>query len=48
MDRRPSLEELTAYYERAMTNTATKIFCRMGGRQKFSDKDVKGMKENHD
>lgn len=45
VDRRPSLEETTAYYEHAMTNTATKIFCRMGGKQKFSDKDIKGMME---
>ena len=30
MDRRPSVEEATRYYEQAMTNKATKIFCRMG------------------
>ena len=44
MDRRPTVEEATAYYEHAMTNFATKAFCRMGGRQKFTDKDIEGMK----
>ncbi len=45
MDRRPSVDELTVFYANAMTTTATKIFCRMGGRKKFSDKDIAGMKE---
>ena len=40
MDRRPAVEEATAYYEHAMTNFATKIFCRMGGKNKFTDKDI--------
>jgi len=44
MDARPSVEELTDYYEAAMTMMATKIFCRMGGKAKFSDKDIAGMK----
>ncbi len=45
MDRRPSAEEVTRYYEHAMTNTATKIFCRMGGKKKFTDSDIEGMKK---
>jgi len=44
MDRRPAVEEATAYYEHAMTNFATKAFCRMGGKNKFSDKDIVKMK----
>ena len=45
MDRRPSVEEATRYYEHAMSNTATKIFCRMGGKKKFSASDIDGMKK---
>ncbi len=45
MNRRPSLEEATLYYEHAMTNKATKIFCRMGGKKKFSQSDIQGMKK---
>ena len=44
MDTRPSLEELTDYYEAAMTMVATKIFCGMAGKSKFSEKDIAGMK----
>lgn len=45
MNRRPSVEEATRYYEHAMTNTATKIFCRMGGKKKFSESDIEEMKK---
>lgn len=45
MDRKPTATEATAYYEHAMTNFATKAFCRMGGKQKFTDKDIEGMKK---
>ena len=45
MDRRPSVEEASRYYEHAMTNTVTKIFCRMGGKKKFSESDIEGMKK---
>ena len=45
MDRRPTASELTKYYENAMSTTATKIFCRLGGKSKFTDKDVEGMKK---
>ena len=48
MDTRPSVEELTDYYEAAMTMAATKIFCRMGGKAKFSEKDIAGMKATAD
>ncbi len=44
MDKRPTVEELTGFYEAAMTVTATKIFCRQGGNIKFTDKDIEAMK----
>ncbi len=44
MDRRPGVEEPTEYYAAAMTMTATKIFCRRGGKIKFTKKDIDGMK----
>ena len=44
MDRRPTVEELTDFYEAAMTMTATKIFCKKGGKKKFTDEDIEGMK----
>ena len=44
MDRRPTVGELTGFYEAAMTMTATKIFCKKGGKIKFTDKDIEGMK----
>ena len=40
MNRRPSVEELTHFYENAMTMTATKIFCKKAGKKKFTDKDI--------
>ena len=45
MDNKPTVEKATLYYEHAMTNFATRAFCRMGGRQKFTDKDIEGMKK---
>ncbi|MCR5093474.1 MAG: L-2-amino-thiazoline-4-carboxylic acid hydrolase [Lachnospiraceae bacterium] len=45
MDRRPTVEEATRYYELAMTNFSTRAFCRMGGKNKFKDKDIEGMKK---
>ncbi len=44
MDRRPTVGELTDFYEAAMTTTASRIFCKKGGKIKFTDKDIKGMK----
>lgn len=45
MDVKPTLDEATAYYEHAMTNFATKAFCRMGGRKKFTDRGIREMKK---
>ncbi len=44
MDRRPSVDELTVFYADAMSTKATKMFCRKAGKNKFSDKDIAGMK----
>ncbi len=45
MQRRPGVEELTEFYKSAMTNAATKIFCRSAGKSKFTEKDISGMKK---
>jgi hypothetical protein len=44
MDRRPSLEMLSYYYESAMMTPAMKVFCRASGRNKFSEKDLAAMR----
>ncbi len=44
MRRRPTVDELTPYYEHAMTNAFTKKICKKGGRRKFTPKDIEGMK----
>ena len=45
LDKKPTLEDATTYYEHAMTNFATKAFCRMGGKKKFTPEDIDGMKK---
>ena len=45
MDRRPTVEELTVFYENAMKSSfMTRMFCKMGGKSKFTDKDITGQK----
>ena len=44
MDRRPSVDELTKFYENAMKIAPTKIMCRSAGRSKFSDRDINSQK----
>ena len=44
LDRRPTVEELTAYYAAAMMTAPTRWFCRQSGKRKFSRKDVEGMR----
>ncbi len=44
MPRRPDADELTAYYAAAMMTGPMRAFCRRMGRQKFSKKDIEGMK----
>ena len=45
MDRRPTVEEATRYYEHAMTNAVTKVFCRKAGKKKFTEADIEGQKK---
>lgn len=45
MDALPSTEKLTEYYRRSMMTAPTRWFCRMSGRQKFSPRDIAGMKK---
>ena len=44
MEKRPSTEQLTEYYARAMMTGPMRWLCRMGGKRKFSEKDIRGMK----
>ena len=44
MGQRPPLEKLTEYYRRSMMTAPTRWFCRMSGRQKYSEKDVANMR----
>jgi hypothetical protein len=44
MEKKPDVERLTDYYAQAMMIRPMKWFCHMGGKQKFSDKDIRGMK----
>jgi hypothetical protein len=41
---RPSVDRMTEYYRRSMLTPAMRWFCRKGGKQKFSRKDIAGMK----
>ena len=45
MPKRPEVDELTAYYAAAMMTGPMRAFCRRMGRQKFSEKDLEGMKK---
>lgn len=45
MEKRPSVEELTAFYARAMMTVPTRWFCRKSGKRKFTDADLQGMRE---
>ena len=44
MPRRPEVELLTDYYARAMMTGPMKWFCRKSGKNKFTEKDIAGMK----
>ena len=41
---RPSVDRMAEYYRRSMLTPAMRWFCRKGGKQKFSRKDIAGMK----
>ena len=44
MREKPSVEQLTGYYAAAMMTAPMRRFCRMMGKKKFSDQDIRGMK----
>ena len=44
MPRRPDVERLTDYYAKAMMTPPMKWFCRKSGRNKYTEKDIAGMK----
>ena len=44
MEGKPDVKLVTEYYAKAMMIRPMKWFCRMGGRKKFSEKDIQGMK----
>ena len=45
MPKRPAADQLTDYYAAAMMTGPMKWFCRMSGKNKFTGKDIKGMKQ---
>ena len=45
MDERPDVEKATAFYRDAMMTAPTRWFCRMGGKRKFTDADIRSMKQ---
>ena len=42
---KPSVDDVTEYYRNAMMIRPMLLFCRLGGKNKFTDSDIKGMKE---
>ncbi|WP_329886771.1 L-2-amino-thiazoline-4-carboxylic acid hydrolase [Pseudoramibacter sp. HA2172] len=45
MSTRPDVVSLTEFYANAMMNPPTRWFCRIMGKQKFTDKDIRETKE---
>ena len=41
---RPSVDRMADYYRQSMLTPAMRWFCRKGGKQKFTQKDISGMK----
>ena len=41
MEKLPSIEKLSEYYEKAMKTKPMKLFCRKMGKLKFTEKDMK-------
>ena len=45
MPERPSVNQATEYYKKAMMTKPMKWFCRKSGKKKFTEEDIRGMKE---
>ena len=42
---RPSADKAAEYYKKSMMTGPMRWFCRMSGKKKFTEKDIRGMKE---
>ena len=45
LPQKPAPEKTAEYYRESMMTAPMKWFCRMGGKRKFSEKDIRGMKD---
>lgn len=45
LPQKPNVEQVAKYYRDAMMIAPMRWFCRMGGKRKFSEQDVQGMKK---
>lgn len=45
MEPKPNVEALTQYYSKSMMTAPTRLFCKLDGKSKFSDKDIASMKK---
>lgn len=45
LPQKPSVEEATAYYKNSMMTKAMHAFCQLSGKNKFTDADIKSLKE---
>ena len=45
MGERPSVAAVTEYYKHAMMTGPMRLFCRSSGKRKFTDADIRGMRE---
>lgn len=45
LPKKPKVEKVTVYYREAMMTGMMKWFCRKSGKQKFSERDIHGMKK---
>ena len=45
MKSRPSVEKAAEFYGKAMMNKPMRWFCRLSGKNKFSEKDIRGMQK---
>ena len=44
MEKKPDVDQMTEYYEKAMMISPMRAFCRMSGKKKFSGNDIAGMR----
>lgn len=45
LSNKPQVHQVTDYYEKAMMTAPMKWFCKVSGKKKFTDQDIKGMKQ---